>query len=112
MLRVAAEDLALTGGAPSRRPAVPRNLTDSELVEPPAAAPPLVVVSGARSDVCRMTSSQPRECHFRQSVSIGRQRHRDAPSRLIGGASDGVTRQAPWNAGVAGTSQRSIIRPK
>ena len=59
VLRVAAEDLALTSGA-SRRP-VPRNLTDSELPESPALVAPLVVISGGSSQVQRMTSSQPCE---------------------------------------------------
>ena len=58
VLRVAAEDGALSGGA-ARRP-VPRNLTDSDLPEQPSATP-LVVISGGKADVCRMTSSQPRE---------------------------------------------------
>ena len=59
VLRVAAEDGALSGAA-TRRP-VPRNLTDSDLPEQPGAATPLVVVTGGKTDVCRMTSSQPRE---------------------------------------------------
>ncbi|XP_043197072.1 monocarboxylate transporter 3-like isoform X1 [Amphibalanus amphitrite] len=59
VLRVAAEDGALSGTA-ARRP-VPRNLTDSDLPDQPsaAAATSIVVTAPGRQEVCRMTSSQP-----------------------------------------------------